>query len=204
VLESLGLPLAVVEAVAGQSRFQVQFNGKANHAGTTPMHLRHDALTAAAEWIGLVEREGGTVGQIAAEPGAVNVIPGLARASLDIRDAHDDQRRRRTDCILNGAREIALRRGLTVEWEQRLDQPAVALECEPLEQAVAAAGFPVHRMVSGAGHDAMILARKVPAAMLFLRSPGGISHHPDETVLPGDVAAALSVGKEFLNRRRPL
>ena len=65
-------------------------------------------------------------------------------------------------------------------------------------RAVEAAGFPVHRMVSGAGHDAMILARKVPAAMLFLRSPGGISHHPDETVRPDDVAAALAVGAEYL------
>jgi allantoate deiminase len=105
--------------------------------------------------------------------------------------------------MLNGAREIALRRGLTVEWEQKLDQPAVAMQCEAVERAVEAAGFPVHRMVSGAGHDAMILARRVPAAMLFLRSPGGISHHPDETVLPEDVAAALAVGAKYLDAWRP-
>src|SRR5207253_4644329 len=102
-----------------------------------------------------------------------------------------------------GAREIALRRSLTVEWRQTLDQPAVSLECEALERAVESAGFPVHRMVSGAGHDAMILARKVPAAMLFLRSPGGISHHPDETVLVSDVDAALDVGGRFLEAWRP-
>ena len=210
VLESLGLPLGVVETIVGQSRFEVRFTGKANHAGTTPMHLRQDALAGAAEWIGLVEREAsataglvGTVGSIAAEPGVSNVIVGLARASLNVRHARDGERRRATDCMLNGAREIALRRGLAVQWEQKLDQPAVAMHCEGVERAVEAAGLPAHRMVSGAGHDAMILARRVPAAMLFLRSPGGISHHPDETVLPEDVAAALAVGAKYLDAWRP-
>jgi len=198
VLESLDLPLAVVEAVAGQSRYEVQFIGKANHAGTTPMNLRHDALTGAAEWIGVVEREGATVGWIAVEPGATNVIPGIARAGLDVRQAGDDERKRKSESILNAAAEIAARRGLVVEWQQKLDQPAVALQTEGLERAVAAAGFPVHRMVSGAGHDAMIVACRVPASLLFLRSPGGVSHHPDETVLEEDVAAALRVGEEFL------
>jgi allantoate deiminase len=203
VLESLDLPVSVVEAIVGQSRYEVRFLGKANHAGTTPMHLRHDALAGAAEWIGLVEREGATVGCIAAEPGATNVIAGEARASLDVRHADDTERRRMSDCILEGAREIAARRGLMLEWQQKLDQPAVALQIEALERAVAAAGFPVHRMVSGAGHDAMILACRVPAVMLFLRSPGGISHHPDETVLEEDVAAALKVGLEYLKAWRP-
>ncbi len=195
VLASLGLPLAVVEAIVGQSRYEVRFTGKANHAGTTPMHLRQDALAGGAEWIGVVERVGGTVGWIAVEPGATNVIAGMARASLDVRHARDEERRRMEDCILNGAREIAARRGLSVDWEQKLDQPAVALRT---------AGFPpLHRMVSGAGHDAMILARKVPASMVFLRSPGGVSHHPDETVLEEDVAAALKVGEEYLKTWRP-
>jgi allantoate deiminase len=202
VLESLNLPLAVVETIVGQSRFEVSFSGKANHAGTTPMHLRHDALAGAAEWIGIVEREHGTVGWISTEPGAVNVIAGVARCSLDIRHARDDERQRMTDCILAGAREIASRRGLRVEWRQALDQPAVKLECAALERAVESAGFPVHRMVSGAGHDAMILARRVPASLLFLRSPGGISHHPDESVLEPDVAAALKVGAEYLKSWR--
>ena len=203
VLESLDIPLAVVETIAGQSRFEVSFTGKANHAGTTPMHLRHDALTGAAEWIGVVEREGATVGRIEAEPGATNVIPGLVRTSLDVRHPRDGERRRIADCILHAAREIALRRGLTFEVEQKLDQPAVNLHCEALDRAVEAARYPVHRMVSGAGHDAMILARKVPAAMLFLRSPGGISHHPDETVLPADVEAALAAGAKYLESWRP-
>jgi allantoate deiminase len=210
VLESLGMPLGLVDTIAGQSRFDVRFTGRANHAGTTPMHLRQDALAGAAEWIGLVESEAsatdglvGTVGWLAAEPGVSNVIAGAVRASINVRHARDAERRRATDCMLHGARGIALRRGLSVEWEQRLDQPAVAMQGDALERAAEAAGYPVHRMVSGAGHDAMILARRVPAAMLFLRSPGGISHHPDETVLAEDVDAALAVGVKYLEAWRP-
>jgi allantoate deiminase len=204
VLESLDRPVAVVESIAGQSRYEVRFTGRSNHAGTTPMYLRQDALAGAAQWIGLVEREAvaagvvATVGAIAAEPGAANVIAGAARATLDVRHARDDLRLRAVERILSGAREIAIQRGLSVEWEQRLDQSAVAMQCDELERAVQAAGYPVHRMTSGAGHDAMILARKVPVAMLFVRSPGGISHHPDETVREEDVAAALAVGEKYL------
>jgi len=205
VLESLGLPLGVVESIAGQSRLEVRFAGQANHAGTTPMNLRRDALAGAAEWIGMVEREAGatlglvaTVGKLDAEPGAANVIAGCVRASLDVRHADDAARERAVRCILSGAGKIAARRGLTVEWDERLEQPAVAMDYEPMERAVRAAGYPVHRMASGAGHDAMILARRVPASMLFLRSPGGISHHPDETVQAEDVEAALAVGMRFL------
>jgi allantoate deiminase len=87
-----------------------------------------------------------------------------------------------------------------------LDQPTVPMDPEmvrALSASVKAAGYKVHQMVSGAGHDAMILARKVPSAILFLRSPGGISHHPDETVLPEDVEAALAVGMHFLNTWSP-
>jgi allantoate deiminase len=207
VLDSLDLPLAVVEAIAGQSRFEIHFEGHANHAGTTPMNLRRDALAGAAEWIGCVEREAAataglvaTVGRIEAQPGAVNVIPGAVHASLDVRHASNEIRARAVRCLLSAAGEIARRRGLSMRSQPLLDQPAVALESRPVERAVEAAGYTLHRMFSGAGHDAMILAEKVPAAMLFLRSPGGISHHPDESVLTGDVAAALAVGLEFLDR----
>ena len=209
VLDSLQLPLGVVEAIAGQSRLEVIFRGEANHAGTTPMHLRRDALAAAAEWITLVEREAcatpglvTTVGSIEVRPNAGNVIPGEVRASLDVRHPLDDTRVRSAGRIIHNAQQVASSRNLTLEWETRLDQPAVACNDDlvtALEQAVQAAGYPVHRMVSGAGHDAMVLAKKVPAAMLFLRSPGGISHHPDETVRPEDVEAALQVGLQFLD-----
>ncbi|HUB83340.1 MAG TPA: Zn-dependent hydrolase [Bryobacteraceae bacterium] len=204
-LESLGAPLGVVEAIVGISRWDVRFEGKANHAGTTPMDMRQDALACAAEWIGLVEHVAqntpglaATVGKIEAQPGAGNVIPGLVTASVDVRHGLDEVRERALNILLDGGEHIARRRGIVFEAESRTDQAAVALDFEMIEDAVRCAGFPVHRMVSGAGHDAMVLARKVPAAMLFLRSPGGISHHPDESVLTEDVDAALAVGAEAL------
>ena len=205
VLESLGVPLGVVEAIVGISRWDLRFEGRANHTGTTPMDMRQDALACAAEWIGLVEHvaqntEGlaATVGRIDARPGAGNVIPGLVTASLDVRHRLDEVRERSLNILLDGAEHIARRRGIAFAAQSRTDQAAVALDFEMVEDAVKCAGFPVHRMVSGAGHDAMILARKVPAAMLFLRSPGGISHHPDESVLTEDVDAALAVGAQVL------
>ena len=208
-LENLGLPLAVVETIAGQSRLSVRFHGQANHAGTTPMHLRRDALAAAAEWIAAVEREArgteglvATVGHLDAQPGAVNVIAGHVSASLDVRHSVDAVRTTAVARLLRCAEQIAARRGLAVSWEQRLDQMAVPMDeglTEILQHAVADSGETVHRMTSGAGHDAMIVARRMPAAMLFLRSPGGISHHPDEALLHDDVAAALKVGMRFLD-----
>lgn len=210
VLESLGLSLGIVTAIAGQSRLEVAFEGKANHAGTTPMHLRRDALAGAAEWIAVVEREAAatqslvaTVGKIEVHPGAGNVIPGSVRMSLDVRHTGDDVRARTVKRLLDCAAQIAARRGLTVSSEIRLDQPAVAMDSrlvETLAGAVRAGGYAAHRMHSGAGHDAMILAEQVPAAMLFLRSPGGISHHPDESVILEDVAAALATGLHFLDK----
>ena len=205
VLESLGLPVGVVEGIVGLSRWDIRFEGQANHAGTTPMEGRRDALACAAEWIGLVEHVAettpglvATVGKIDVRPGAGNVIPGSALVSLDVRHAMDEVRERASNVLLAGAEHIAQRRSLTVATELKLDEPAVALRFEMVEQAVKAAGYAVHRMVSGAGHDAMILAQKIPAAMVFLRSPGGISHHPDESVLEEDVDAALAVGAELL------
>ncbi len=208
ILESLGLHLGVVEAIAGQSRLEMIFKGQANHAGTTPMHLRHDALAGAAEWITSVEKEAhataglvATTGRLHAEPGASNVIPGIVHASLDVRHADDAVRRPAVERLLRSAQEIAARRGLSVSWERHLDQAEVAMDTSltgTLERAVANSGYPVHRMISGAGHDAMIVAKRMPAAMLFLRSPGGISHHFSETVLEEDVAAALVTGLRFL------
>jgi allantoate deiminase len=206
VLESLNLPLGIVESIAGQTRAVVEFAGHANHAGTTPMHLRHDALAAAAEWISAVEREAAmtpglvaTVGKLEVEPGASNVIAGVARATLDVRHAVDAVR-----CsAVHNLRAAASHRGLPVTWTTRMDQPAVAMDprmTANLERAAAAESVPTHRMVSGAGHDAMILAERCPSAMLFVRSPGGISHHPDETVLVEDVAAAIAVGARFLEQ----
>ena len=208
VLESLGLPLGVVDAIAGQSRLEFVFSGKANHAGTTPMPLRADALAAAAEWIVRVEREArgstvvATVGRVDVSPNASNVIPGVVRASLDVRHPCDPLRFAAVARLVSAAEEICNRRGIALEFETRLDQRGVALDHElsnMLADAVRAAGYPVHTMPSGAGHDAMILAPVLPSAMLFLRSPGGISHHPAESVLVEDVEAALKTGWCFLS-----
>jgi len=203
VLESLGLPLAVVDNIVGQSRYRLSFTGKANHAGTTPMNLRRDALAAAAEWIGAVERFGitATVGSLTVAPNAVNAISGEVIASLDLRHPCDSKRYAACEFLLQSAYESGQRRGVAVSHELRLDQLAVPMDGAlrtRLAAAVEAVGYPVHHMDSGAGHDAMIVAPHMPSAMLFLRSPGGVSHHPDENVLVEDVEAALRVGARFI------
>jgi allantoate deiminase len=209
VLEQLVRPLGVVEAIAGQSRLEFTFLGRANHAGTTPMNLRYDAVAGAAEWIGEVEREGqripgltATVGTIEARPGAANVIAGEARLTLDVRHSSDDVRTGAVENMIRKSEEIAARRKLSVKLNTRLNQPAVAMDSflvHQAEEAIRRAGCEPHRMVSGAGHDAMILAEKVPAALIFLRTPGGISHNPEETVRVEDVAKALEAGSHLLD-----
>ena len=208
VLDQLGLPLGIVDAIAGQSRWEVRFEGSAAHAGTTPPRLRKDPLTGAAEWIVEVEREMrstpslvATVGRIKAEPGAPNVIPSIATMSLDVRHPSDSIRHGAARRLGEAAERIAAGRCLRLHMETRSDLPATPMDPQLtalLEEAVRAAGFPVHRMASGAGHDAMILAKHVPAAMLFIQSPGGLSHCPEESVREGDVAAGLATGAEFL------
>ena len=209
VLESLHLPLAIVEAIAGQSRFAIAFTGQANHAGTTPMALRRDALAGAAEWILEVERVGqatpslvATVGRLLVPSGAGNIVPGRVETSLDVRHAQDRVRLAAAQSLLDVGRQIARRRQLSFEATPLLDQAAVP--CDPhlialLERSLSLAGYAPHTMASGAGHDAMVVAPCFPTAMLFLRSPGGISHHPSETVLAGDVAAAIETGRHFLS-----
>jgi len=208
VLGNLGRSLGVVEAIAGQSRVELSFAGSANHAGTTPMHLRRDALAAAAEWIIDVERAAlsisdlvATVGFVGAKPGAVNVIAGEALATLDVRHGSDNVRTEALSDLIARAEQIAKRRGLSVKTNALLSQRAVAMDtflADRIEDAIRKAGCEPHRMVSGAGHDAMIVAEKVPAAMIFLRTPGGISHDPAESVLIEDVAKAIDCGVHLL------
>jgi allantoate deiminase len=208
VLDELGLPLAAVEAVAGQSKMEFTFFGRANHAGTTPMHLRRDSLAGAAEWIGQVEREANqvpglvaTVGTVEPKPGVTNVIARETRLTLDVRHRADDVRMLAVDRLIRAAEETAVRRGLTLTERTLLAQPSVAMDdllVEQIETAICKAGCKSYRMVSGAGHDAMILAEKVPSAMVFLRTPGGISHSREETVEMDDVAKALDTGSRLL------
>ena len=174
------------------------------------MHLRRDAVPAASEWILDVERAAAatpglvaTVGSVTPLPGASNVIAGEVRATLDVRHADDGVRTTAVRRMLDGARAIAERRKLEWSSEVRLEQSAVACDAEltnTMVRSVELAGFPTHRMVSGAGHDAMVMATRMPVAMLFIRSPEGISHHSTETVNIDDVAASLQVGWHFLRQ----
>lgn len=208
VLDTAGESIAAVKAIAGQSRLEVVFRGRANHAGTTPMHLRRDALSGAAEWITRVEQlarsvDGlvATVGTLHVLPGADNVIPGEVRASLDVRHQHDETRLSAVRAMCAGAKEIASKRGLEAGVEERVNQNAVLMDnglVSLTERAIRRIGETPRRMVSGAGHDAMIMAEKLPSAMVFVRSIGGISHHPDEAVRPEDVEKAIRLGVAML------
>jgi allantoate deiminase len=132
----------------------------------------------------------------------VNVVAGEARVTLDVRHATDSIRNEAVDAVAAMAQKVAGERGVRAVWEKKSEQAAVPMDgrlTTMLEMGVMAAGIPVRLMVSGAGHDAMMMATRMPAAMLFLRSPGGLSHHPEESVLPGDVEKALAAGVEFLN-----
>ncbi|MBX3251876.1 MAG: allantoate amidohydrolase [Myxococcales bacterium] len=210
VLESLDLPLGVVTGIAGHVWQSVRFEGRAGHAGTTPMSLRRDALTAAAELALAVEEEAlrspglvATVGRIVAAPGAHNVIAGAASLELDVRSVDAAVLERGLVAIEAHAESIARRRQLG--WRRQLRFEAPSVRCEPglralLADAIRAVGVPVHELPSGAGHDGRVIAALAPIVMLFLRSPGGLSHHPDERVHAGDVALAVEVAAEFLRR----
>ena len=208
VLEEAGLALGVVSAIAGQSRFRVAWTGRAGHAGTTPMPLRRDALAGAAEFILAAEslaRETpglvATVGACHVEPGAANVIPGAATHTVDVRHTRDAARRAAVRRLRAAAAGIARRRGLRVAWTVTQDHPAVP--CDPrlsgaLARSAAAVQESVPRLVSGAGHDAVVMSALTPVAMLFVRCRAGLSHHPREHVSASDLGAALRTLVGFL------
>jgi len=213
VLEDLNTGLGIVESIAGQSRYNLTFYGQANHAGTIPMRLRYDALAGAAEWILAVERLAlatpglvATTGRLQVLPGAVNVIPGEVSVSLDIRHPTNSARLEAIQSLLSIADRIASARALSLHTIQHFDQSAIAMDpvlAKALESAAVRTGAAPRHLVSGAGHDAGMIARNIPSAMLFVRSPGGISHHPDETVREDDVQAALETGLYFLKHLDP-
>jgi allantoate deiminase len=203
VLEKRQLPVGVVAAIAGQSRIRVEMNGRAAHAGTTPMALRRDALAGVAEIVLAAERCGvvATVGEIAIEPGTSNVIPGRATCSLDIRDARDEQRSAAVRALHGQARKIARRRGLRLAWTPVQETAAVHCDADLtrlLSTCVVRRGIDAVRLSSGAGHDAAALASLCPVAMLFVRCRGGVSHHPAESVRQTDVACAIGVLADFI------
>ena len=210
VLEVEKLAVGVVSGISGQSRGQLTFTGKAGHAGTTPMGLRRDALAGAADFVLRAESIArrtedlvATVGTLRVSPGAPNVIPGSAVLTVDVRHARDSVRRSALRRLLTDARDIARCRGLRCEWRQTQEQGAVACS-RALSALMAASVRAVQKksrtLVSGAGHDAVILSRLTPVAMLFVRCRDGLSHHPDEYAASADLDVALRVLIDFLGR----
>ncbi|MFJ3055260.1 allantoate amidohydrolase [Herbaspirillum sp. NPDC087042] len=208
------LPVGVVTAISGATRFMAEVRGLAGHAGTVPMHMRRDAAMAAAE-IGLyIERRCsikpglvGTMGMLEVVQGAANVVPGLATFSIDIRAEQDSDRLSAVAEVCAEIERIAARR--QVEITLRQTHEASSVPCAPrlqqaLAQAIAAAGWPVRHLPSGAGHDAMALAAIADVAMLFVRcGNGGISHHPDETMTEDDAAIAAQVFSGLVEQFQP-
>ncbi len=211
VLEAEGLALGVVTAIAAQHRYAVTVRGQAGHAGTTSMSLRRDALAGAARMVLAAEAlaRGGaeglvaTVGRMEVLPGAANVVPGEVRFTVDVRAGDDATRDASAGAILDAFAVIARERGLALS--SSLLQNLPASPCAPhlinmLDAAMQAEGFASRRLVSGAGHDAMIMAAHCPTAMLFIRCRNGISHNPAEHVEAADADAALRVMLAFMER----
>lgn len=208
VLEAKGLPVGVVTGIVGGTRLQVDVEGVAGHAGTVPMTRRHDALTAAAEMVLAIEHYArahgsmvATVGRLAALPGAINVIPGEAGFTVDLRALSDDERRSATDAVVEKLTDIAESREVALRVERLYDSNGAASAewlLQGLARAIEAEGLSVHRLVSGAGHDAMAMAQLTDIAMLFVRCKGGISHNPAESITAADAATAARVLIRFL------
>lgn len=209
VLEAEGLPVGIVTAIAAQRRFALRFDGRAGHAGTTTMALRRDALSAAAEALLAIEgiaRAGSddlvaTVGKLQVASGATNVVPGRVDCTLDVRAGDDATRDAAVLEIERALARISKTRNVAIAIDPL--QTLAASPCAPalmtrLQHAVAAQGIAPRQLVSGAGHDAMVMAALCPTAMLFVRCAGGISHHPDEHVAPADAELALAVMRHFI------
>jgi hydantoinase/carbamoylase family amidase len=213
VLEAEDLPVGVVTAINGASRFKVELTGMAGHAGTVPMSLRKDALAAAAEMILAVERCGAetselvaTVGRIEALPGAANVIPGAARFTIDVRAPADAERIAAIHRIEREFQAIAARRGVGIDTTCTYEEAAAACApwlIEQLEAAVSRAGIRPLRLPSGAGHDGLAMSALCPIGMLFVRCSGGISHNPAESITAEDADVAVRVLLDFLRHLQP-
>jgi allantoate deiminase len=214
VLEAQNLPVGVVSAIAGATRLAVKLTGMAGHAGTVPMAMRRDALAGAAECICRIEElcrtdAGGlvgTVGYIHATPGATNVIPGQVHFTMDLRAPTDTHRKKAVTDIVRQIEAIAERRKLALQVDVTHENRTVP--CAPwlkaqIAGAVAAEGFSVFELPSGAGHDGMAMVDIADVGMLFVRCRGGISHHPDEHVDVADADAGARVLLRLIENFRP-
>jgi allantoate deiminase len=194
VLERSGEDLGIVTAITGLLGFRAKLTGAANHAGTTPMDARRDALAGAARIVLELREEArgrddttANVGKLEVGPGGFNVIPGLAELTIDVRSPTAEGFERAEAFVRDTVDRVAAEEELGVEIWPTHRKPPVALDeglQDSLVQAAVAEGASYRRMPSGAGHDAMVLAHHVPAAMLFVPSRAGISHSPDEYTPP--------------------
>ena len=207
VLEAGGQALGVVPSICGQTRARLSIQGRAEHAGTTPMDLRNDALAGAAECVLAIEEFArsrpplvATVGDLTVSPGASNTIPGRVDFSLDLRHPMDAERQDAGERIQSLCHDIAGKRLLGFDWKTVQETPAV--QCDAGVTALLASGVnaenPVPHIPSGAGHDAVMMSNILPVGMMFVRCRGGISHHPDEAIELEDLTAAIAATARFI------
>ncbi len=210
VLNEMDLPLGIVTSINGGTRYQCEVVGMAGHAGTTPMGRRRDAAAAVAELTLYIEKRAsedgnsvGTVGMLNVPGGSINVIPGRCEFSLDLRAPNDVQRDALVNDVLSELQAICRRRGVrsTVEETMRAAAaPSAPQWQQRWEKAVASLGIPLHRMPSGAGHDAMKLHEIMPQAMLFVRGQNaGVSHNPLESSTADDMQLAVEAFLHLLD-----
>ena len=210
VLHHMHLPLGIVTSINGSVRYVVKITGTASHAGTSPMNQRQDAVAAFAQWAVYAEqraRQDGdsvaTVGMLNVPQGSINVVPGACHFSLDMRAPNDAQRDALAHDILQCLRDICSERGVQCEWEETVRAAAAPSDAglqSRWEQAVAGLGLPIHRMPSGAGHDAMKMHQMMPQAMLFVRGENqGISHNPLECTTADDIQLSINALASFIH-----
>ena len=208
VLYQRNEPLAIVTAIAGQMRIWVVFEGVAGHAGTVPMDMRKDALAAASAAVLAIEKFGlenkeaivATVGKLEIVHAATNVIPGKVGMSIDLRSADSEILQSSAKRLQHLVETIAGERAIPMKWV--VVQQSEPVICDDkleglLETAMTSAGYKPIKLVSGAGHDALLIASVAPVIMLFVKCFEGISHNPLENVEIKDIAAALQVGENF-------
>lgn len=204
VLEQKQLELGIVTAITGLTHFRVTVSGRADHAGTTPMQIRNDALTGAAAMILAIESTAhtlgapavATVGRVTVQPGQANVVPSTVTFSIDARHPDRTQQERLCAEILLALKDIAAKRDLSIQIEKTTEHPPVPMSSEIMDAVQAAAeetGVSYQRMPSGAGHDAQIMARRCKAGMIFVPSIGGRSHTPAENTAPEALERGIQV-----------
>ncbi|MBV8030953.1 MAG: allantoate amidohydrolase [Betaproteobacteria bacterium] len=213
VLEAENLPVGVVTAINGFTRLSVRLRGEAGHAGTVPMALRRDAFAAAAESAIAVERIAksdadlvATIGRIKVQPGAINVIPGEAEFTVDLRSPIDSKRENACAALVEEIGSVAKRRRVDLHVERLQDHgatPCAAWVVNQIGRAVAAEGLPVRRLASGAGHDGIAMRAIADVGMLFVRCKGGVSHSPAESITEADAGTGARILLRFIEHFSP-